>query len=497
MTPEKLVQSTLRDWIYKQDNIDRIRNYELMERYYDGTFADDDLPAYLKGPQIMSPRLREALNSDLKVISNYAKTVVNKAVGYLCSKPISIEVSPDLFGLGGEEQTKQRERVKAAAQEAERFLYQVYKNNKFLHKNIIKLMRLQGKKGDVFVKCWIDRTDKERPIKMQVLRPDYVFIKFRSDNYEDKEYIAIIYNKYDEQGNPYKFAQVWWPDAWREYEMRTTGGDWTETAGGANEIDRIPIVHIKNMEDEKPWGESDIEVIRTLVDASCKALTDLMVNADYQAFQRVIVSGFTPMSGEKRQEETGPGTVKYIPAGDAGQNPEVTVVEPSDPGGLIKIIDALAQEISTHARVPKIALSRADGAGAASSLSLRIHYQPLDEKCSEKAALAAEGLQEINKIIFAYHKLLTRDDFTGFETEIRFSKSLPLDKKEEAEIRDMAIKNKTLSRETAMAEAGVDDPTTEMEQIRQEAQEAQEDLYGRRLDMELERIAAGTSAQGR
>ena len=500
-TPDELIQATLKEWIYKEDHQHRIENYQLYESYYDGTFADDDMLKLLKLDlnKLVSPRVREALGSDFKVIANYAKTVVNKAVGYLCSEPISIEVKVDLFGLDGEDKKALREAAQARAKEGERLLYQVYRYNNFLQKNIIKLVRLQGKKGDVFVKCWLDRDDKMKPIKMAVLRPDYVFIKFKSDNYEDWEYIAIIYNKYDEQGNPYKFAQVWWPDEWREYVIPPDGKSWTMTEQYPNEIGTIPIVHIKNMEDEKPWGESDIEVIRTLQDAICKAFTDLMCNADYQAFQRTIISGYspeTPASGDNaRKDITGPGTMTFIPSGDSGQNPAVFIVEPADPIGLINIINSIREEISAHGRVPQIALSQADGAGAASSLSLRIHYQPLDEKCNEKATLAAGGLQQINKIIFAYHKILNKEDFTDLETEIRFYKSLPVDSLQQAQENDIYIKDKIKSRQTVMKEAGIDDVEDEEAQIQVESQLYDTDIYGGRVNNDLEALLGGQNNQ--
>ncbi len=503
MTPEELIQATLKAWIYNEDHDHRIENYQLYESYYDGTFADEDITKVLKTKvnlnKIISPRVQEALGSDFKVIANYAKTVVNKAVGYLTAKPISIEVKADLFDLEGDDKAEQRDRVKTAAKEAQRLLYRVYRDNDFLTRNIIKLVRVQGKKGDVFVKCWVNPNDKEQPIKLTILRPENVFVKFRSDNYEDVEYIAIIYTKYDEQGNPYKFAQVWWTDIWREYENKS-GQDWKMLRQQPNEIGMIPIVHIKNMEDEKPWGESDVEVIRTLIDAMCKAFTDLMCNADYQAFQRTIVTGYEEppeIPGVKKSKpQTGPGSMLFIPGDGTGTNPEVTVVEAADPAGLIAIIKTIREEISCHARVPQIALSQADGAGQASSLSLRIHYQPLDEKCNEKAGLISNALETINWIIFKYHKLLAREDFTNFETEIRFSRSLPVDKKEEQDIRDAKIRNKTMSRETAMEEEGIDDVEAEKERIRTETEEAQMDLYGQRLDRDIESLLNNRGGQG-
>ncbi len=495
-TAEELVQMTLTQWNYDQDHRDRLDLYKEYEAYYDGDFADEAK----KKLQILSPRVRQALQCDFKVIANYAKTVVNKAVGYLCSDPIALEAKADLFGLDGDEKKEARDKAKAVAKEAERLLYRVYRDNGFLQKQIVKLLRLQGKKGDVFVKCWMDSNDKEHPIHMTVLKPDIVFPKWNSDNYEECEYIAIVFTKYDEKGMPYKFAQVWWPDQWKEYEMRTNQTTWSELQGGRNEIGIIPIVHIKNMEDEKPWGESDIEIIKTLVDAICKAFTDLMVNADYQAFQRVIMTGHEDYIDEnpdqavkdeieeKDKQKTGPGTMLAVAEPEA----KVYTVEPADPQGLINIVKTIREEISAHGRIPQIALSQADGAGAASSLSLRIHYQPLDEKCSEKAMLAANGLQAINQIIFAFHALNhAGEDFRGIETEVRFQKSLPVDQKEQTDILDIQIRDKVKSRKTAMQEIGIDDADDERAQIQEEDQLYSTDIYGQRLNADIDALLNG------
>jgi SPP1 family phage portal protein len=498
MTPDEIIQQTKKQWIYNQDHKDRLELYKEYESYWDGTFADGDE----KTNRLIPERIHKALQSDFKVISNYAKTVVNKAVGYLTGEPIAIEVKPDYMGIS-EEDKENRKKAKDFAAEAERLLYSIYRKNSFLQKNIVKLVRIQGKKGDVFVKCYLDRKDKENPIKLAVLRPDIVFIKFKDDVFDAHEHIAIIYETRDAQNNVLKYAQVWWPDVVREYNMGVNQTQWKQVGSDyVNEIGVIPIVHIKNMEDETPWGESDIEVIKTLVDASCKVCTDLMVNADYQAFQRVLITGHSEESSylgasdintpAPKKASTGPGTMSYIPEPDS----KVYVVEPANPEGLIKIIDALAQEIATHARVPKISLSRTDGAGAASSLSLRIHYQPLDEKCNEKAMLISSGLQEINKIVFLYHALLTpTEKYSGLETEIRFTKSLPVDRLEESQILDTELRNKIKSRETAMQETGVDDVEEEKARIAEDTAADQTDLYGQRLNTDIEKmIGGGTGA---
>lgn len=485
----KLIAQSLRQWIYHQDNVQRIENYKVYQDYYNG---DHEIH--------LPPALKQALESDFKVISNYCKTVVDKAVGYLCSKPISIEVVPDTFDLSEEE----AENIRKREEQAERMLYNVYRNNHFLKQNIVKLIRVQGKKGEVFVKCYVDETDKnaiwpEDKIKLKVLRPDIVFPKFKDDDYEVYEYIAIVFNRFDERGHVYKYAQVFWDDVIREYVSRGGRENWEMTNEVPNKIGMIPIIHIKNNEDDTPWGRSDIEDIMTLQDAINKSLTDLAYNADYQAFQRVIVTGHSEVAlspeealKPENQKNTGPGSMTSIPEPEAN----VYVIEPADSSRLIEIIKTIRQEISANARVPQIALSQADGAGAASSLALRIHYQPLDEKCSEKATLVANGLQQVNRIIFAYYKQLTGVDFTDMYTEIRFSKSMPVDRMEEAQIHQIEDQNKWKSKDTIRKERGVDDPEEEAEKIKQEIQEYRDDVYGNRVDTELEALLGGGGGTG-
>lgn len=490
-----LVARSFTQWIYHQDNVERIKRYQKYEDYYQGEFDFH-----------LAPKVQEALGSDFRVIASYPKTIVNKAVGYLCGKPLSIKVKPDLYEVEDIEDEEERATKKAEllkeAKNIERFLYGVYRANQFLKQNMIKLIRVQGKKGDVFVKVFPDYEDKEKPIKLRVLTPNIVYPKYKDDDIQTLEYIAIVVDKIDSQGTPYKYAQVFWPDIIVEYEQRMGYNTWAEIDRHKNDIGMIPIIHIKNTEDDKLWGESDIEPIMTLVDAICKALTDMTVNADYQSFQRVFTTGnndsyalnedlTTATTEDETKQEIGPGIRTNL----SDEQAKVYVVDPVNPQGLIEIIKTLREEISFHSRVPQIAWGKADGTGAVSSLALRIHYQPLHDKCDEKEVLAANGLQQVNRIIFAYHKLLTGEDFTEFETEIDFITSMPVDRLEEQNIRTQKISNKTLSRESAMEEEGIEDPESEMEKIRAE-RDLEQDVYGGRVDDELEALLGGGDGAG-
>lgn len=473
-----LLARSFAHWIYHQDNVERIESYKKYEKYYRGDF-DYYVP----------PKIKEALGSDFRVIANYPKTIVNKAVGYLCGKPLVIKVKPDLFEIeeieDENERLQRKQEILKEAKNIERFLYQVYRANQFLKQSVIKLIRIQGKKGDVFVKVYPDYKDPDNPIKLRVLTPDIVFPKYKDDDIQTLEYVAIVIDRIDENGRPYKYAQVFWDDVIVEYKQGLGEKVWTEIDRHPNEIGMIPIVHIKNTEDDKLWGESDIEPIMTLVDAICKAFTDMTANADYQSFQRVFTTGnnedYDDDKKQDKQQEVGPGVRTNLPDPEA----QVHVVDPVDPQGIIEIIKTLREEISIHSRVPQVAWGKADGTGAVSSLALRIHYQPLHDKCDEKETLAANGLQQANRIIFAYHKLLTGEDFTEYETEIDFVTSMPVDRLEEQTIRTQRINNKTLSRESAMIEEGIEDPESELEKIRAE-QDIENDAYGRRVDREVE-----------
>ena len=77
-----LVARSFAHWIYHQDNVERIERYKKYEEYYQGDF-DYYVP----------PKIKEALGSDFRVIAGYPRTIVNKAVGYLCGKPLSSKLS--------------------------------------------------------------------------------------------------------------------------------------------------------------------------------------------------------------------------------------------------------------------------------------------------------------------------------------------------------------------------------------------------------------------
>src|SRR5690554_3040926 len=163
-----LLARSFAQWIYHQDNVERIERYNKYEDYYQGDFDFH-----------LAPKVQEALGSDFRVIASYPKTIVNKAVGYLCGKPLSIKVKPDLYEVEGiedeeERATKKTELLKEA-KNIERFLYNVYRANQFLKQNMIKLIRIQGKKGDVFIKVFPDYNDKENLIKLRVLTPNIVY----------------------------------------------------------------------------------------------------------------------------------------------------------------------------------------------------------------------------------------------------------------------------------------------------------------------------------
>jgi len=82
----------------------------------------------------------------------------------------------------------------------------------------------------------------------------------------------------------------------KEFKQGMGETTWTEIGEHDNPIGMIPIVHIKNTEDDKLWGESDIEPVMTLVDAICKAFTDMVQTQTTRVFR-----GFSR-----------PGTMKII-----------------------------------------------------------------------------------------------------------------------------------------------------------------------------------------
>ena len=158
--------------------------------------------------------------------------------------------------------------------------------------------------------------------------------------------------------------------------------------------------------------------------------------------------------------DVSPGAAHMIPNSDA----KVQEIDASDMEPFISAIDKVKQLICEVTQTPQIALGTIES-GVPSGYALKIHYQPLENKSQETKSLLQEAFQQLNKIIFAIAKANGQSDYTDFETIMTFVPGLPVDQQAIVETHTKQLANKTISRETAMQEEGVEDVDAENERI--------------------------------
>jgi hypothetical protein len=457
-----LVQESFRRWLYLQRNHERMTNYAIYDAYYNGDH------------EVNIPRkVKAALESELGTVNNYCRVVVDTPVDYICGGEIGIEVKsrrtkpagprsedaglPGIYVDGD-----------SAASEAEALLYDVYAANGLLYEEMVKTVTIMGKKGDVFLKLYIE--DDE--IKVRVLRPDIVFPGYRWDDYKEMLYCAIKWFEEDGAGGTPALpergwkAQVFRPDVVEYYELgeskETEYSEWKLVAVEKNLLGFIPVIHIKNTADDLEFGVSDLQAMTDLQDALNKTMTDMLLTMDNQAFQRMFIfGGQTPKGYEISME---PGAITEL----SNENGKLEVVEAADISPFIQVMNEIVDQICAVTSIPSVAFSRLDSRPL-SGYALRLHYLPLERKCGKKQVILRNRFAELNRMIFAAARLLGMDDYTRFRTRINFSGGLPVDEEARIRVHEMELENKVKSRRTVMEERGVEDVDAEMAQIEVES----------------------------
>ena len=459
-----LVYESFLHWLHQQRYHERLSNYAIYDAYYNGDHTVD-----------IPPKVKAALESELGTVNNYCRVVVDSAVEYICSGELGIEVMHD--------GTNQIE-----ADKAERLLYDVYEVNGLLFEEMLKAITIMGKKGDVFLKLYIENDE----IKIRILRPDICFPRYRSDDYKEMIYCVIQWFDEDDLGSPsarndgnlvsssllgetrkWK-AQVFRPDVVEYYEL-ANGSDivdpfqsfqrseWQLVDIQDNILGFIPIIHIKNTMDDLEYGVSDLQVMIDLQDALNKILTDMLLTMDNQAFQRIVIFGGQTPKGHKISME--PGSVIEVP----NENGNLQVVNAADITPFIQAMDKIVDQVYTVTSIPRTVLSKSEG-GVVSGYALRLHYLPLERKCKKKEIILKNRFCELNRMIFKAAKSLGMDDYTDFKTKVQFGVGLPTDEQIQMQVHEMELRNKIKSRRKVMEERGIKDIEAEMAQIEAESQ---------------------------
>lgn len=441
-----LIHESFLQWLHNQRYHERLSNYAIYDAYYNGDH-NIDIPLKVKA----------ALESELGTINNYCRIVVDSAVEYICSGEVGIEVRHD-----GANQSE--------ADKAERLLYDVYESNGLLFEEMLKAITIMGKKGDVFLKLYIENNE----IKIRVLRPEICFPRYRSDDYKEMMYCVVQWFDEDESSDGRKWkAQVFYPDVVEHYELSSGStnmafqtfqqSEWRLVDTQENVLGFIPIIHIKNTVDDLEFGVSDLQVMTSLQDALNKVITDMLLTMDNQAFQRLVIFGSQTPKGHKIGMD--PGSIIEVP----NENGKIQVIDGADIMPFIQAMDKITDQICAVTGIPKIAFAKSDG-GVVSGYALRLHYMPLERKCKKKELILRNSFRELNQMIFKSAELLGMGNYKEFKTRMQINSGLPVDEQAQMQVHEMELRNKIKSRRKIMEERGIEDIEAEMAQIDAESE---------------------------
>ncbi|MFW5901252.1 MAG: phage portal protein [bacterium] len=480
-TINKEIYKSFLEWIHNQDNHVRIERYEDHDEYYHGE-VDVKIPSNIKA----------VLAKEFGFTGNVCRAVVDAAVRFLSKESLSIELK---VPRGIDEEEREDDRG-----EAEAYIYELFRQSKLLMKNYIKALRIQGKKGEFALKAVRVLDDNEEEVagyKINVLKPDICFPKWKDENYEEMEYFSVQYLRDNpDTGEKEQYAQVIWPDQIAEFVKPIDADDgvqWTKIDEWENEYGFIPVEWVRNKEDDTPWSESDItDDLKDIQDGFNKAITDLLYSMDSESFRQVFVMGSGPPKDEKgnpKDVESAPGKIHWI-NGKGEKVPSLAEIEPSNFEGLLSSIDKLLEIVSVITHTPKNELSRGGSGSVPTGVALRTIYQPFIGKTNEKWALFKSGAEGIITKIFQMAETDNVDvSFNNYDyiPEVHNESGLPKDEEERAKVHEFELNNKIKSRRTIQQERGVEDVEKENDQIKEEEEEmmSRADPYGERVNREL------------
>lgn len=470
---ENIIRQTFLDFLSQEEETLRLDNYRYYDEYYLG-YHVDSLP----------PAIKEAFKNPMSMVANYCKPVVDIPTQYIVGKPEKLGIDASEF----EQKTE-------LALAVESQLYRVYRASGLLDAEMIELVETFIKKGDAFLKLQNVQTLGGVPdIRIKVIRPDVVYPRFRSDDYEETLYTAIKWYEHLTPGELHWYAQVFYPRTADEpSEMHTydlgpssipSERQYSEDNDGnvirvghtpqpshlgqrgmgqklidvvENPFPGIPIFQVRNNAGDRPWGVSDLHDVTTIQDALNKAWTDLLYIMDEQAFQRIFLFG---AHGESRIDMT-PGKVTNIP----NEQGRLDVIPPTSISQFLFVIDSLLDAISGVSGTPKQAFGEFIQGMPASGFALTVRYMPMENKASVKRALLKGVLRRMNEMIvymlgqYGYFDKvpgMSEEALAGISVKVHFPGGLPKDEVQEAQVHSYELQMGVKSRTTIMEERGIE-----------------------------------------
>lgn len=381
-----------------------------------------------------------------QLVFNYAKIAVDKVTSYLM-QGLNFACDPP-------EVTDQS---KAAAQAAERVLYQVYQQNN-LQELDYETELDAAILGDGCYKVTWDVQDK----RVRVTSPDVngIYAWWLGDDISKlwrvasrytltRDEVELLYNRKPDKKQS-TIVEVWTDKTFTLFLENDAIED------KPNPYGFIPFVIFPNLRQPKQfWGISDIPSLTESQRELNRALTQLSRILEVSGNPIAVLEGVESAEDIRVQ----PGAVWTIP-------PEARayLLDLLQGGGIrlhVDYIDLVYRCLHDISEAPRAAYGGIER--ELSGVALEVELQSLLQKVSRKRTIRTSVYSRRNHMILSLHKQFSRQDFTGVSHRIVWGQVLPQDRAREAQNEQLLVQSGVHSRRTAMDELGIRDPGAEFE----------------------------------
>lgn len=459
-------------WLLAEEEA-RMRNYATCQNYYEGI-----------QPLRVPDKYKAIVAQAYGIITNYCFPIVEAPVARLKIDGISCEDKATLEAL-----TK------------------IWKYNR-MDAKATKLHRNAIKKGDSFVQVWPHfEKGMTVPTKYEIkfLSPEVCLPIYATDDAESLLYVRKQWISFNEQGQPVAHKWLFYPDHIDRYyaplsrsTMSMTVNDYFRTNWVPDSTDGFPetldnpygmppIVHFRNLEDESPFGTSELQNAIPVQDGINKSVINLLRTDDFQAFKQRYLLGVDEQeipvntTTGKRELISNPGDVWRFSG--TPQETQVGELTESNSASILANINSLVDHLCAITQTPRSAIQDSQGT-ASSGFALTKVEAPLINKVKEKQTSFGNSYEDINTLLIKmmqYHGDLTKGE--PAETSIlwaNLSSDSPQEKLYEAQRRQILKQNKVISAKKWQEEEGyTEEEITAMQaDITAESEAAAADLLG-------------------
>lgn len=402
------------------------KKYSKLEKYFNN---DEDILN-------KNRMLPESANN--KILANYARYITTLNVGYFMSEPVNYSV----IDLPGTEE----EGIDISP------IIDVYKKN-----TILEVDKANSSKLSKYGKCYeLIYINEDTEIRSKSINPQNAVI-FKMRNLEETEALGMYFINNDKESLLYLYTVQ------NNLVVKRAGGVYEVTSIEPNRFNEIPLIEIKNNEEET----GDFENITSLIDAYNKIMSNDVDNIEEFVDSILVVQGDTkPMTleqsrilRESRAMSIENGTVNYL-------------TKTLDENGLTIALRRLAQDIHKFSFTPD--MSDENFAGTQSGVALEFKLLPFELHMKTKQAQYTKALKKRFKIYNIFLNILSNVKLIDLENvKIEFVRGLP---KNDMEVADMITKlqgivtDKTLISKLSF----IDDVEAEIESVQMQNEERAE-----------------------